>query len=222
MLLLILGLQLIGPYKQGVGIDSSQYTWIKELLDVVNKTSDARDLLQNTQMAMYYDRVFCFALQGELVVLPKNATPVDFAYGLGSDIGNHCASAKVNGCVVPLHHVLNNGDQVEIITSKSSGPSPLWEEFVVTGKARAEIRDFVRMQQKQEYIKLGKAIVDQVFGTHAINIESDLNFLDVFDKESYDNLYLSIGEGAISMQDLELLLINIRKEKKMESTRQVN
>src|SRR3546814_21149685 len=96
---------------------------------------------------MFADQLFCFSPKGYLFALPQGATPVDFAYAVHTDIGDTCVGAKVNGRIMPLRSQLKNGDQVEIITSKAQTPSPTWESFVVTGKARACIRRFVRSQQ---------------------------------------------------------------------------
>src|SRR3546814_18061844 len=90
---------------------------------------------------MFQDQVFCFTPKGDLIALPQRATPVDFAYAVHSAVGDHCASAKINGRLVPLRSQLRNGDQVEIITSRAKSPSPEWERFVVSGKAKARIRD---------------------------------------------------------------------------------
>ena len=103
--------------------------------------------------------VFCFTPQGSLIALPKGATTVDFAFMVHSDIGNSCVGAKVNGRIVPLRTQLVNGDQVEIITSKNQSASPSWEKFVVTGKARSEIRKIILAQQHDQYVKLGRNII---------------------------------------------------------------
>ncbi|MGH7117197.1 MAG: TGS domain-containing protein, partial [Stellaceae bacterium] len=94
----------------------------------------------------------------DLIALPRGATAVDFAYAVHSEIGDTCVGAKINGRLVPLRSQLGNGDQVEIVTSKAQRPSPTWERFVVTGKARARIRRFIRTQQRAQYLDLGKAI----------------------------------------------------------------
>ena len=107
---------------------------------------------------MFQDQVFCFTPKGDLIALPRGATPVDFAYAVHSPVGDTCVGAKINGRMLPLRTQLQNGDQVEIVTSKAQTPSPTWERFVVTGKARARIRRFVRTQQREQYLDLGKSI----------------------------------------------------------------
>src|SRR5690349_10451612 len=112
---------------------------------------------------MYQDQVFCFTPKGELISLPRGATPIDFAYAVHTDVGNTAVGARVNGVHVPLHTPLRNGDQVEIIRTKDQTPSPLWEQFVVTGRAKAEIRRFIRHAQRDEHVGFGRKILEKVF-----------------------------------------------------------
>src|SRR3569623_1117126 len=114
-------------------------------------------------MHMYQDQVFCFTPKGDLINLPRGATPIDFAYAVHTDVGNTTVGAKVNGVHVPLHTPLRNGDQVEIIRTKDQTPSPLWEQFVVTGRAKAEIRRFLRHAQRDEHVGFGRKILEKVF-----------------------------------------------------------
>ena len=137
-------------------LDSKKYTWIRELLSILDQNNDPEAFLQNTKLAMYYDQVFCFTPKGNLIALPKGATTVDFAYMVHSDIENACVGAKINGRIVPLKTQLVNGDQVEIITSKHQTASPSWEKFVVTGKARGEIQKVIQNQRRNQHVKLAK------------------------------------------------------------------
>ncbi|MDE2575372.1 MAG: bifunctional (p)ppGpp synthetase/guanosine-3',5'-bis(diphosphate) 3'-pyrophosphohydrolase, partial [Rhodospirillales bacterium] len=126
-------------YKQGSAADTQRFAWVQDLKEILeNSTLD--EFLENTKLALYQDQVFCFTPKGQLIQLPRGATPVDFAYAVHSQIGDTCVGAKVNGRLMPLRHELQNGDQVEIMTSRGGTPSPQWERFVVTGKARARIR----------------------------------------------------------------------------------
>ena len=159
-----LGVAAHWVYKQGAPkTEGRQYRWLRELLDILEHASDPQEFLEHTKLEMFQDQVFCFTPKGDLIALPRGATPVDFAYAVHSDIGDTCVGAKVNGRLAPLRTQLSNGDQVEIITSKAQTPSPTWERFVVTGKARARIRRFVRTQQRQQYLDLGKAILQKAF-----------------------------------------------------------
>src|SRR3546814_229206 len=113
-------------------------------------------------MAMYQDRIFAFTPKGELIQLPKGSTPVDFAYAVHTALGDQTVGAKVNGRVVPLRTLLDNGDQVEILASHGQHPQPSWLRFVVTGKARSSIRRFVRHKEKDETVALGRKIFDEI------------------------------------------------------------
>src|SRR5258707_3073588 len=151
-------------YKQDVErVDGKQYRWLRELLDILEHASGPEEFLEHTKLEMFQDQVFCFTPKGDLIALPRGATPVDFAYAVHSQIGDTCVGSKINGRLVPLRTQLANGDQVDIVTSKAQTPSPTWERFVVTGKARARIRRFVRTHQREQYHDLGKAILSKAF-----------------------------------------------------------
>src|SRR5918996_267974 len=125
-------------YKQQAGrVDGRQYRWLREMLDILEQASNPEEFLEHTKLEMFQDQVFAFTPKGDLIALPRGATPVDFAYAVHSEVGNTCVGAKINGRIVPLRSELHNGDQVEVVTSRAQTPSPTWERFVVTGKARA-------------------------------------------------------------------------------------
>ena len=129
--------------------------------------------------------------------MPRGATAVDFAYAVHSEIGDTCVGAKINGRLVPLRTQLGNGDQVEIVTSKAQHPSPTWERFVVTGKARARIRRFVRTQQRAQYLDLGKAIVQKAFRQegHEFSERPLEGVLKTFNCPAVEDLYVAVGQG---------------------------
>ena len=125
-----------GPTRRATGRDV-KVPWISDLVEILDHAANPEELLEHTRMAMYQDRIFAFTPKGELIQLPKGATPVDFAYAVHTDLGDQTVGAKVNGRVVPLRTILDNGDQVEILAAKAQQPQPSWLRFVVTGKARA-------------------------------------------------------------------------------------
>ena len=200
-----LGVAAHWRYKQGHidHADGKKYAWIRELLSILDKEAAPDEFIQNTKLAMYYDQVFCFTPKGNLIALPNGATTVDFAYMVHSDIGNSCIGAKVNGRIVPLRTQLLNGDQVEIITSKNQTASQSWEKFVITGKARAEIRKVIRAQQYDQYVKLGHNIISKAFKVASIDDESKAIDIAVkfFDKTKED-LFFAIGEGTITREEV--------------------
>nr|WP_221240498.1 bifunctional (p)ppGpp synthetase/guanosine-3',5'-bis(diphosphate) 3'-pyrophosphohydrolase [Sphingobium boeckii] len=156
------GLAAHWAYKQNGVTPDGQAGWIRDLIEILDNADSAEELLEHTRMAMYQDRIFAFTPKGELYQLPKGATPVDFAYAVHTDLGDQTVGAKVNGRVVPLRTPLDNGDQVQILKSKGQEPEPGWLNFVVTGKARAAIRRFVRNKEHGETIALGRKIYDEI------------------------------------------------------------
>ncbi|MFM5948140.1 MAG: RelA/SpoT family protein [Novosphingobium sp.] len=139
-----------------------QVGWLRDLIEIVDASHDAEELLEHTRLAIYQDRIFAFTPKGALHQLPKGSTPVDFAYSVHSDLGNFAVGAKINGRHMPLRTVLTNGDVVEIIKSKSASPQLSWLGFVVTGKARAAIRRAVRAKERAEVAMIGRKLYEQI------------------------------------------------------------
>jgi RelA/SpoT family (p)ppGpp synthetase len=156
------GLAAHWAYKEGKAAATTQHPWISDLIEILEHAGSAEELLEHTRMAMYQDRIFAFTPKGELIQLPKGATPVDFAYAVHTDLGDQTVGAKINGRVMPLRTPLDNGDQVEILVSKAQHPQPAWLSFVVTGKAKAKIRRFVKSKEREETIALGRKIFDEI------------------------------------------------------------
>ncbi len=156
------GLAAHWSYKQDGAAPDRQVSWIRDLVEILEHADSAEELLEHTRMAMYQDRIFAFTPKGELIQLPKGATPIDFAYAVHTALGDQAVGAKINGRVVPLRAVLENGDQVEILKSKAQQPQPYWLGFAMTGKARAAIRRFVRHKERDEHIALGKKIYEDI------------------------------------------------------------
>jgi GTP pyrophosphokinase len=185
-------------YKQGrPQTEGKQYRWLRQLLEILEHASEPEEFLEHTKLEMFSDQVFCFSPKGDLYALPHGATPVDFAYAVHSEVGNRCVGAKINGRIVPLRNELHNGDQVDIITSKAQTPSPTWETVVVTGKARACIRRYVRSQQRDQYVSLGREIVAKTFRQDGYELTEKAlkGVLKNFDCDHVDDLYAVVGEG---------------------------
>jgi guanosine-3',5'-bis(diphosphate) 3'-pyrophosphohydrolase len=213
-----LGVAAHWQHKQGIQPDKRtegmQYRWLRELLEILDQAGGAEEFLEHTKLEMYADQVFCFTPKGELQALPAGSTAVDFAYAVHTDIGNTCVGAKVNGRIVPLRTELKNGDQVEVITSKAQTPSPTWESFVVTGKARACIRRFVRSQQRQEYVQLGREIIEKVFREegYEFTLKAIEGVLKIFQCRTPDDLFAEVGEGnATGMEVLHAVFPGSKK-----------
>ena len=155
------GLAAHWAYKQADAPDG-QAGWLRDLVEILEQSHDADELLEHTRMAMYQDRIFAFTPKGELQQLPKGSTPVDFAYSVHTSLGNQTVGAKINGRVMPLRTILENGDQVEILKSDAQEPQPGWLSFAITGKARAAIRRFIRQKQRAETIALGQKLYEEI------------------------------------------------------------
>ncbi|HXZ01317.1 MAG TPA: bifunctional (p)ppGpp synthetase/guanosine-3',5'-bis(diphosphate) 3'-pyrophosphohydrolase [Stellaceae bacterium] len=200
-----LGVAAHWVYKQGAPrTEGRQYRWLRELLDILEHASDPQEFLEHTKLEMFQDQVFCFTPKGDLIALPRGATPVDFAYAVHSVVGDTCVGAKINGRLAPLRTQLANGDQVEVITSKAQTPSPTWERFVVTGKARARIRRFIRTQQRQQYLDLGKAILQKAFRHegHEFAEKALEEVLKRFNCDSVEDLFVAVGEGIATGREV--------------------
>lgn len=200
-----LGVAAHWSYKQsGATGDGKNYRWIRELLDILEQASGPEEFLEHTKLEMYQDQVFCFTPKGDLIALPRGSVPIDFAYAVHSEVGDRCIGAKINGRLLPLTTQLRNGDQVEVSTSKTSTPSPTWEQFVVTGKAKARIRRFVRLKRRQQFADLGKAILQKAFRQAGVTYsEKPVEpVLKRFHAEGIEDLYAAIGEGTVSAQEV--------------------
>jgi GTP pyrophosphokinase len=192
-------------YKQGATkIDGRQYRWLRELLDILEHASGPEEFLEHTKLEMFQDQVFCFTPKGDLIALPRGATPVDFAYAVHSQVGDTCVGAKINGRIMPLRTELQNGDQVAIVTSKAQTPSPAWERFVVTGKARACIRRFIRTQQRAQYLELGRAMLQKEFAHAGYEYTEKAvdGVLKKFKAEEIEDLVTQVGEGLVGAREV--------------------
>jgi len=155
------GLAAHWAYKHGQRPDG-QVGWLRDLIEIVDASHDAEELLEHTRLAIYQDRIFAFTPKGQLHQLPKGSTPVDFAYAVHSDLGSFAVGAKINGRHMPLRTALANGDVVEIIKSRNASPQLSWLSFVVTGKARAAIRRAVRAKERAEVAAIGRKLFEQI------------------------------------------------------------
>ncbi|MEO1193367.1 MAG: bifunctional (p)ppGpp synthetase/guanosine-3',5'-bis(diphosphate) 3'-pyrophosphohydrolase [Pseudomonadota bacterium] len=199
-----LGVAAHWSYKEGAGRDGTQYRWVRGLLDILDHASSPEEFLEHTKMEMFQDQVFCFTPKGAVIALPQGACPVDFAYAVHSEVGDSCVGAKVNGRIVTLNANLSNGDQVEIQTSRTSSPKADWENFVVTGKAKACIRRFIRLQKRDEYAKLGRQMLAQKFREERYELREKLleGALKAVKMETVTDLQVAVGQGELSAREV--------------------
>ena len=202
-----LGVAAHWAYKDGKAPslrDVKKYRWMRELLEILEQEQRPEDFWENTKLELFQDQVYAFTPKGDLIELPSGATPIDFAYAIHSDLGDRCVGAKVNGRIAPLNSRLNNGDQVDVITAKTQNPSPTWERFVVTGKARSHIRKFIRLKQRAEYITLGKAMLQKIFRQedYEFTEKAVTGILKQFSLDENDDVYANIGSGLLVAREV--------------------
>ena len=203
------GLAAHWAYKQGGTRPDGQVGWLRDLIEIVDASHDAEELLENTKLAIYQDRIFAFTPKGALHQLPKGSTAVDFAYAVHTDLGNAAVGAKINGRHMPLRTRLNNGDVVEVIKSDGSEPQLSWLGFVITGKARASIRRAVRAKERAEVAEIGSKLFDEIvsrlpqrIGRKAI--DKAIARLDLRDEE---DLMFAIGSARLSDREVMEALV---------------
>ena len=199
-------------YKEGKqvadSLDNKLY-WLRQILDWQNDTRDSEEFIKSLKVDLFSDEIFVFTPKGEIIDLPKGATPLDFAYRIHSAVGNKCVGAKVNGRIVTLDTPLNTGDFVEIITQQNSkGPSRDWLKIVKTAQAKAKIRQFYKKELKDENIANGKQMLDYEAKRQAVSLPSLLKteyvdpVLRKFSFADLDDLYAAVGCGGIAAQQV--------------------
>ncbi len=195
------------PGSSGIGsVVSSlrRMRWVQDLLEIIENSAAPDEFLENTKLELYQDQVFCFTPKGQLIQLPRGATPVDFAYAVHSQVGDGCVGAKVNGRLMPLRHELQNGDQVEIMTARGGTPSPSWERFVVTGKARARIRRHLAQQQRETHLDAGRAALAKAFRQEGVDGSEKVldGALKGLKCATRDDLYVAVGNANLAPRDV--------------------
>ncbi len=217
-------------YKStGLEINEAQLRardWVQRLLEMQNSTGNSLEFIENVKIDLFPDEVYVFTPKGHIMELPKGATAVDFAYTVHSDIGNTCVSAKVNRRLVPLSMPLTNGQTVEIITSANSHPSPSWLNFVVTGKARSNIRNFLKSKLHNESIVLGKKLLNQALAElgsvfEEVPAESLQALLLDLNYKTTDDLLYSIGIGNETPMVIATRLVISKGSDELEKHTQV-
>jgi GTP pyrophosphokinase len=194
-------------YKEGKRIDeniSNKFAWIQNLVENQENFRDPAEFLENVRIDLFPDEVYVFTPRGEIKTLPRGATAVDFAYMIHSEVGNQCTGAKVNGRLMPLPHELETGDIVEIKTSKNSHPSKDWLKFVKTVKARSKIRHWIKTQEKERSITLGREMCEKAFRKEKLNFntlvkdEKMMKVVEYFGFKTIDDLIANVGYGKIT------------------------
>ncbi len=191
-------------YKSGEAGDDVAHDyaseWLKSLLDIQQGSGDPIEFLEHVKVDLFPDEVYVFTPSGEVMALKKGSTVIDFAYAVHSDVGNHCVSAHVDRQLVPLRSQLYNGQTVEVFTAADSRPNPTWLSFVMTGKARANIRTYLKNLQRKEAVQLGRRMLENELQIYRLSLEELpeaelLSVLEEFKLQGLDELLENIGLG---------------------------
>jgi len=191
-------------YKRGDSKENIAHTrarkWLTNLQEIQQHAGDSMEFLENVKVDLFPNDVYVFTPKGEIMPLPQGATAIDFAYAVHTDIGNSTIAVRINGNLAPLHTVLRNGDRIEVLTSSSAHPTPAWLNYVTTGRARANIRNYLKNLQQSESIELGRrllnrALLDLNETFETISQESAQQLLEGLGMERIDQLYTEIGLG---------------------------
>lgn len=180
------------------------FGWLRQLVEMLEHGSSAEEFLEHSKLQLFSDQVFCFTPKGMLINLPRGATALDFAYAVHTEVGDTCVGCKINGRHLPLRTPLANGDEVEIVRSKAQRPVPIWEGYVVTGKARSAIRRALRQEQLEEFSLLGRQMVRSIFEA-AEKDSADIileRALGALGYAELDDLFGAVGEGLLSAHDV--------------------
>ncbi|MGO4571567.1 RelA/SpoT family protein [Microvirga sp. 2TAF3] len=213
-------------YKEGVNdnsrlaTESRAYQWLRRTVDLLAEGDTPEEFLEHTKLELFHDQVFCFTPKGRLIALPRGATPIDFAYAVHTDVGNTAVGCKINGRMSPLLTELQNGDEVEIVRAEGQTPPAAWETLVVTGKARASIRRATRAAVRQQYMGLGRQILERAF-ERARRIFSDEKLkgaLPRLARASIEDVLAAVGRGEMFSGDVVRAVYPDYKEERRAGT----
>jgi guanosine-3',5'-bis(diphosphate) 3'-pyrophosphohydrolase len=180
--------------------ESSAYAWLRRTIELLAEGSDPEEFLEHTKLELFHDQVFCFTPKGMLIALPRGATPIDFAYAVHTDVGNMAVGAKINGKIGPLSSALQNGDEVQILTSKAqTAPPSAWESIVVTGKARDAIRRATRDAVRNQYAGLGRRMVERLCQRAKVDYSDEKlqGALPRLARASIEDVMSAVGRGEM-------------------------
>ncbi len=194
-------------YKEGENVDAKAaetFSWVQQLVENQANINDPNEFLENVRIDLFPDEVYVFTPQGDIKSLPKGATPVDFAYLIHTEVGQQCVGAKVDGRMVPLKYQLQTGERVEVITQKGHQPSKDWLNFVKTVKARSRIRQWIKTQEKERSLQLGREMCEKAFRKYKLNFKQISKtdemhkVVESFGFKALDDLIISVGYGKIT------------------------
>src|SRR5579862_2906090 len=197
-------------YKDGRGMsspDDQRIVWMRHLIEWVQEMQEPSEFLSTLRVDLYPEEVYTFTPKGRVVVLPRGATPVDFAYAVHTEVGHQCAGAKVNGEMVPLRHALANGDVVEISTQKGHGPSRDWLSFIHTSRARSKIRQWIHLHEREEATEVGRKLLEKEARAAGVSLkkipaEDMQRVASEYGSSRIEDLYADLGYGKWSARQV--------------------
>ena len=194
--------------RHGASRDEQYFIWLRQLLEFQQEVRDPQEFLQNLKVELYPEEVYIFTPKGEVKALPRDASPVDFAYAIHTDVGHQCTGARVNGKMVPLRTRLRNGDIVQVITTPGHHPSRDWLNFVVTSRARNKIKHYIHAEEKERSLDLGKKVFDKEARRYGLNVKSLTESpafgaaLSDYGYSKAEELFIALGYGKLAIKSV--------------------
>ena len=195
-------------YKVGSRVttnkEEEKFEWLKRMMEWQKELDDPDEFLESVKVELFADEVYTFTPRGELKVLPRGSTPVDFAFSIHSEVGNSCSGAIVNGSIVPLNYRLRNGDTLEIITNRAKHPNKDWLKFVATNRAKSRIKAYIKAEQRERSFELGEQLLDKFFKRYSTSFSrarKSKEFKDLathFNLTGTEELIVQVGTGKIT------------------------
>ncbi len=196
-------------YKEHTGgidpKDAARFVWLRQLMEFQKEVADPEEFYESVKVDLFPEDVYVFTPKGDVKTFPRGATPIDFAYAVHSEVGNRCSGARVNGAIVPLRHKLQNGDVVDIITSKNQHPSKDWLEFAFTSRARSRIRTYLRTEERRQAVSLGHELLEKEMRKRKLSLSRFLKsdrakeVFSHFKTGSAEEFYARIGIGKLAL-----------------------
>lgn len=199
--------------RSGPEVDDHQLQWLRQIVDWQREIPDAREFLSSLKVDLYPGEVYVFTPRGDVKVFPVGATPIDFAYSVHTEVGNHCVGAKINGSLVPLRTKLRNGDIVEITTSTDGRPRRDWLRFVKTSRARSKIRSHINRRERDRSIEVGRRICDKEMRRYGLNLKKAISSCEFDELAQYfgvakgDDVLAAVGYGKIQARQVVARLL---------------
>jgi GTP pyrophosphokinase len=199
--------------RHGADRDEQYFVWLRQLLEFQQEVRDPQEFLQNLKIELYPEEVYIFTPKGEVKALPRDATPVDFAYAIHTDVGHQCTGARVNGKMVPLRTRLRNGDIVQVITTPGHHPSRDWLSIAVTSRARNKIKHYIHAEEKARSLDLGRKVFEKEARRYGLNLKSLTEgpaFAAVLTEYGFgkaEELFTALGYGKVAVKSVLAKLV---------------